>query len=75
MLSAVFNSFSAFFHVDSSSSDEVVVIPHLSSETDRCFSSACGAAAPEEIIASTSVGVQRVSNTFLSASVFAQMTS
>ena len=41
----VFNSFSAFFHVETCSSDDMVVILHLSGGNDRCFTAASGALA------------------------------
>ena len=41
----VFNSFSAFFHGETCSSDDIVVILHLSGGNDRCFTAASGALA------------------------------
>ena len=37
MLPVVFNSFSAFLHVHSSNSAEIVPIPHFSGGMERCF--------------------------------------
>ena len=72
MLLVVFSNFSAFYHVDSKISSEMIVIPHLSGGKER---SLIIEFAPDVCCASNSNAKNGISITLYKCFFFAHMTS